>query len=154
MNGSIPTSGGAAAAFLLLAACATAPEAQRTELAATLTGQQSAPEAGDLAGTGTATVRVDPGAPRVCWDLFVRGIAPATAAHIHRGMAGTSGPPVVTLTAPGPDGRSEGCADVTGELATEINLRPYDYYINVHNAQYPGGAIRGQLRARTLIRER
>ena len=32
-----------------------------------------------------------------------------------------------------------------GALAQEILSSPEDYYVNVHNAEYPGGALRGQL---------
>jgi hypothetical protein len=142
-NGSIAAG---AALLALLAGCATGPEMRRTELSATLTGHQSVPGPGDLDGTGTAIVRVDPGAPRICWRLNVRGIAPATAAHIHRGAAGTAGPPVVTLTTPDAAGHSEGCAGVEADLAREMTGRAHQFYINVHNDAHPAGAIRGQLR--------
>ena len=37
------------------------------------------------------------------------------------------------------------CANAGDEVAAEIRANPADYYVNVHNATYPGGAIRGQL---------
>ncbi len=40
---------------------------------------------------------------------------------------------------------SEGCVKVDRALALEILKRPADYYVNVHNAEFPGGAVRGQL---------
>ena len=33
----------------------------------------------------------------------------------------------------------------TGEPVAAILADPSGYYVNVHNAEYPGGAIRGQL---------
>lgn len=136
---------GIGAAALLLAACATNPQNQRAELAVTLTGLQEVPGPGDPDGTGTARIRVNPGDGQLCWDLYVRQIGPATAAHIHRGAAGSAGPPVVTLTTPDQAGRSEGCATLEQPLAREIAWRGHEFYVNVHNAEYPAGAIRGQL---------
>ena len=131
----------------MLAGCASAGgPPPRLELTATLTGYQALPGPGDLDGTGTARLRVDREAGRVCWVLAARGIAPATGAHLHRGEAGSVGAPVVPLSPPGADERSEGCAPVAAALAAEMIARPHAFYVNVHNAEFPGGAIRGQLR--------
>ena len=86
--------------------------------------------------------------------ITARGIEPATAAHIHRGAAGVAGPPVMTLTTPDTNGRSEGCQIVELGLAREIGMRGYDFYVNVHTRTHPAGAIRGQLRGEGIIRER
>ena len=136
----------AALPALALAACAGPGEVRRMELSATLTGHQAVPGPGDLDGTGTARVRVDAATGTLCWELTARGIEPASAAHIHRGEAGSTGPPVATLAAPGASERSEGCANVALELAREMIARPHAFYVNVHNARFPAGAIRGQLR--------
>ena len=133
------------AALLLLAGCATAGSPRAT-LNATLTGVQEVPGPGDADGTGTAEVRVEPAQGRLCWDLYARQTEPATAAHIHRGAAGAAGPPVVTMTTPGADGHSEGCAAIDAGLARELAMQAHDFYVNVHTAAHPAGAIRGQLR--------
>jgi hypothetical protein len=140
-KGLILTAGGAA---LALAACVT-PGPRPLTLTATLTGYQAVPGPGDLDGTGTAQVRLDPQGGRVCWTLAARGIDPATAAHIHRGEAGAVGPPVVPLTPPVPE-RSEGCAAADAALLAEMRERPHAFYVNIHNAAFPQSAIRGQLR--------
>ncbi len=114
------------------------------QLATTLTGEQEVPVPGDPDGIGFATVTVNPGQGVLCYELSVSGIAPATAAHIHEAPPGVAGPVVVTLEAP-TDGSSGGCIDVGRELAKDILKNPADYYVNVHNAPYPDGAIRGQL---------
>ncbi len=134
------------AGVLLLAGCTTNSQDRRAELAVTLTGLQEVPGPGDPDGTGTARIRVNPGDGELCWDLYVREIGPATAAHIHRGAAGAAGPPAVTLTTPDAAGRSQGCVSVEQGLAREIAWRGHEFYVNVHNAEYPAGAIRGQLR--------
>jgi hypothetical protein len=99
---------------------------------------------GDLDGTGTATLRINPGRGQLCYTIRVSGIAPANAAHIHEAPAGTNGGVIVPLNAP-TNGTSSGCATVSRELALEIIRDPADYYVNVHNAEFPGGALRGQL---------
>jgi hypothetical protein len=144
--------------FLLLAVtagCATVEGMSRAELRSSLTGLQEVPGPGDPDGTGTAIVRANPAEGQVCWNLSVRDIDSATAAHIHRGSAGTSGPPVVPLATPGADGRSEGCAAAERALVHEIANRPFEFYVNVHSAAFPAGAVRGQLRGEVgRLRER
>jgi len=129
-----------------LASCATGPAEPRANLVATLTGIQEVPGPGDPDATGTADVRVDGAQSRLCWNVYVRQTDAATAAHIHQGGAGTAGPPVVTLTTPGPDGHSEGCLAVDQMLARRIAFQAHEYYVNVHTAAFPNGAVRGQLR--------
>ena len=109
-----------------------------------MTGAAERPGPGDPDGAGTATFRVNAGQSRVCYTLNVSNIDPATAAHIHRGGPEVAGPVVVGLTAP-TDGSSEGCADVERALAQELIRNPGAFYVNVHNAAFPPGAVRGQL---------
>lgn len=133
-----------AAIALVAAGCARPGEVRHAELRSTLTGYQAVPGPGDLDGTGTALVRVDGESGRICWELAARGIEPATAAHIHRGAAGSAGPPVLPLAPPVAE-HSEGCAAADPMLAREMIAQPHLFYINVHNAAFPAGAIRGQL---------
>jgi CHRD domain len=113
-------------------------------LSTTLTGAAEVPGPGDPDGSGTANLRVNPGQECISYDIAVEGIAPAEAAHIHEAPADEAGPVVVGL-APPTDGSSSGTVDVSREQAKEIVQDPDDYYVNVHNAEYPAGALRGQL---------
>lgn len=113
-------------------------------LTATLTGAAEVPGPGDPDGMGTAVITVNAGQGQLCYELAVSGIAPATMAHVHEGAAGVAGPVRRGLTPP-TSGASSGCAPISRELAAEIIAAPADYYVNVHNAAYPGGAVRGQL---------
>jgi hypothetical protein len=135
-----------AISLALLAACATQPGTQNARLYVSMTGLQEIPGPGDPDGNGTVELRAMPGSGQVCWNLYARAIDPATAAHVHRGGAGVAGPPVVTLTTPDANGRSQGCAAIDQELARHMVLAAQDFYVNVHTAAYPQGAIRGQLR--------
>ena len=112
---------------------------------ANLTGAAEVPGPGDPDGWGSAKIQVNQSRNRVCWVLRVRDIGPATAAHIHVGGPDVAGPVVLGLTPP-TDGRSSGCAnDVDPMLVRNLLRSPGDYYVNVHNAEYPGDAGRGQL---------
>jgi CHRD domain len=111
---------------------------------AILTGADEVPGPGDPDGVGAAGVVVNVNRARICYVLAVRKIAPATAAHIHRGVAGVAGDVVVPLQAP-TKGYSADCVTVDPALAGEIAHNPRGFYVNVHNAEFPAGAIRGQL---------
>lgn len=113
-------------------------------LTAVMTGADEAPGPGDPDGTGTARFTLNAGQEEVCYALTVTGIAPATAAHIHIAPPGEPGPVVVPL-APPTEGSSQGCASASRELILDILRAPQAYYVNVHNADFPAGAVRGQL---------
>lgn len=134
---------GAAALFALAAPAAAQTDSGR-KLSASLSGAAEVPGPGDPDGTGMFDARVNPGTGQFCYTLTAANIDTATMAHIHKGAAGVAGPVVITLMAPA-DGSSEGCVTIERDLAMALIQMPGDYYANVHNAAYPGGAVRGQL---------
>ena len=113
-------------------------------LTATLTGAAEVPGPGDADGGGSAVITLNQGQNEVCFELTVSNIAAATLAHIHTGAAGVAGPVAVTLTPP-TEGSSKGCVSAGADLIKNIRQNPQDFYINVHNADFPDGAVRGQL---------
>ena len=113
-------------------------------LATVMTGAEEVPGPGDTDGKGVAGLLVNVNRGRICYALAVHRIAPANAAHIHRGVAGEFGDVVVPLDPP-TRGFSANCATVSSELAAEIANTPENFYVNVHNADFPAGAVRGQL---------
>lgn len=132
---------------LMLAMVAVAPSAASAggrPLATALTGAAERPGPGDPDGTGTARLTLNSGQEEICFTLEVTGIAPATAAHIHEAPVDEAGPVVVGLAAP-TNGSSSGCVAVDRDLVKDIRNNPTDYYVNVHNAEFPAGAVRGQL---------
>jgi CHRD domain len=75
------------------------------------------------------------------------------AAHIHEGARGSNGHVVANLAWP-QNGQAADCLTESeaGKFPTNesgivqrILTNPGNFYINVHNAEYPAGAIRGQL---------
>ena len=110
-----------------------------------LTGAAEVPGPGDTDGGGTASFRFNQGKNQICYDITVTNIAVATGAHIHDGAVGVAGDVVVTLMAPAADGKSSGCVDATADLIKRIRQNPENFYVNIHNVEFPGGAVRGQL---------
>lgn len=111
-----------------------------------LWGANEVPVSGDPDGSGTAWLTLNYGQAEICWTIYVADITlPASAAHLHVAPAGTPGPVVVTLSAPDANGWASGCASASQELIKAIQQSPESYYVNVHNSDYPAGALRGQL---------
>ena len=113
--------------------------------AANLTGASEVPIAGDPDGFGKALLIFDSAANRVDWLITLGNVLlPVSAAHIHLGAPGVAGPVRIDFS-----GQLSGSVidpDVAALLAD-----PTNFYVNVHNSIYPGGAVRGQLAAPTLI---
>jgi hypothetical protein len=135
--------GAAVGAGPAIASPASAAPGGAVNLSALLSGAKENPAA-DPDGWGAANVRVWPWSGKICYTLFVRQIATPTAAHIHAGKAGVNGDVKVELNAP-TMGWSTGCEWIGKSLAWKLAVKPSRYYVNVHNAAYPNGAIRGQL---------
>jgi CHRD domain len=129
-------------AVVMIAAVPVVASEARANLEASLTGEKEVPGPGDPNGWGEAEVKVYKA--KVCYELEVKRIKPANAAHIHRGGPSVAGPVVVTLKPP-TDGSSEGCTPISKQLSKKLREHPSRYYVNVHNRPYPDGAIRGQL---------
>ena len=132
------------AAAVLMFAAPSAADGGRP-FTTTLTGAaevnaEGVPNQGDPDGTGTATIRINPGEGQVCWTITVSGVEPITAAHIHVAPSTTTGPVVVPLNP-----YTGGCTSVDRAVALAIIQNPESYYVNVHNDPYPAGALRGQL---------
>lgn len=109
-----------------------------------LSGASERPGPGDPDGTGVAVLRLNPGQREVCFEFAVSGVAPLVAAHIHRAPASAPGP-VVIPTPPTTATGGSGCVSADRDLIRDIIQNPANYYFNVHNAEYPAGALRAQL---------
>ena len=134
----------AAAGLLAVGAAVPANAAGHTGLVAQLRGASEVPGPGDADGSGRAAVMLRPGAGKICAKIMVSDIGTPLAAHIHDGDRTVAGPVVVDLSGSVTGGAR--CVDVPRDLIRDIAMHPGQYYVNVHNAEFPGGAVRGQLR--------
>jgi hypothetical protein len=114
-----------------------------TVLVATLTSTEQVGRAGPPRATGNAVINLKPMTNEVCYNVIIRGMT-GTAAHIHKAARGQNGPVSVPFNTP-KDSTSTGCAKVDAMLLTDLGTNPTMYYVNVHSAEFPQGAIRGQL---------
>lgn len=140
--------GMAALAAATIMSSAAGPAAARPDgqsIVIALTGAAEGPGLGDPDGRGSAELRIDPHAGQFCYVLTVTDIAPAQLAHIHQSPVGEAGGPIIVHMEPPTDGSSEGCVAIPTAVAQELLRNPAEYYVNVHNPEHPGGAVRGQL---------
>ena len=112
-------------------------------------GTPPAPGVGDPDGSGTGSVTINVGLQRVCWEFTVNGIVAPNRGHIHKAPAGSNGGIVVDFfnVAAGTAGPLTGCTTTPQDAALlkDIIQNPSAYYLNLHNGDFPAGAIRGQL---------
>jgi hypothetical protein len=114
-------------------------------LAAVLTGAAVVPGPGDPDGSGTLNMSANGGQAEICYAVRTASIDTITEVHLYRGAGGVNGENVFTLTLP-IGNYARGCVDdLDRKLIHSILSRPADYYIAVHTAAYPNGALRGQL---------
>jgi len=112
-----------------------------------LTGAAEVPSPGDPDGSGTVNITLQQGQGRICFEVNVNNIETPTAAHLHKAATGQAGPPVITLIEK--NGSWNSCVAADAALIKDIVQNPANYYFNIHNAQYPNGALRGQLSTHT-----
>jgi hypothetical protein len=134
--------------ILLVASTATAlmatpALAEKSTYNITLSGAEEVPGPGDPDGTGTAVVTLDTATNELCWDIKVQNIGDPTAGHIHVGDAGKSGSVIVDLNLPA--NGLKACTAVDGKTMGHLSGGPKSHYLNIHTAEFPNGAVRGQL---------
>jgi|tagenome__1003787_1003787.scaffolds.fasta_scaffold20378042_1 CHRD domain len=108
------------------------------------TGQAAA---GDPDGYGTASVLFVEN-DRICISVLVNLIDKPTEAHIHEAPPGKEGPVVVPFLPPttGNAGTSTACVSgLPTALVGRIINNPTNFYVNIHTAKFPEGAVRGNL---------
>lgn len=131
------------------------------QFSAVMSGAQEVP-AVQTPASGSTSFHMSTDGQGIIYAISVANISNVTAAHIHLGDSGVSGPPVVDLFIGMRAGEINGLLvqgrisadELEGSLAgMTLNdlsdlLRSGGAYVNVHTTQHPDGEIRGQVRAR------
>jgi hypothetical protein len=147
----LATSAALAATLLATVAIAGYAGTDPNKLRAGLTGATEVPGPGDPNGSGNALITLRPGTERVCFNISFSGIGRALAGHIHKGPPGVAGPIFVGLfeRSSGRTSPARGCVnDVSHPKIRAIRAHPRRFYVNLHTASHPDGAIRGRLHQR------
>ncbi|MEV4329606.1 CHRD domain-containing protein [Streptomyces sp. NPDC049597] len=120
--------------------------------AAVLTGahevaEKGGPAVNDPDGRAVALVKVK--GDRVVFAMQWKGFVPSQG-HIHEGAAGRNGDvkvPLFGTEMPDTVHSAAGHTVLTdAKLADSIREHPSGFYLNLHSKEFPGGAVRGQLK--------
>ncbi|SEF92558.1 CHRD domain-containing protein [Nonomuraea solani] len=123
-----------------------------TTLTTRANGRQEVPAPGTKVGDsdGSAGWLVQPEGNRVWFASSWQKIGKPVGAHIHRAPKGQNGPVVVPFFA-AEKGLPRSVNGVAGSVTTDVATarriwnNPKNWYVNLHTAKLPGGAVRGQL---------
>lgn len=111
-----------------------------------LSGDQVVPGPGDPDGSAGVLVATGKKSGTFCFFADTANVAtPLTAVDLHQGPRGEVGPVVAELHGPANDPDVSGCVDLGRDRIKDINKNRANYYIDIHNEEFPGGALRGQL---------
>jgi CHRD domain-containing protein/PQQ enzyme-like repeat protein len=123
-------------------AASAATSATGTKFEVALKGPNESPAA-PASNTGKVELTLNAKTGKVCWEFKLTHIdGKPNQAHIHKGKRGVSGNVVVPL---GGTYKRQGCTTASKALVKSILKTPAGFYVNVHNAKHPLGAMRGQL---------
>jgi hypothetical protein len=140
----------ALAALVLASGFERAADAASATFLLNMDGSQEVNNPGDLDGSAMGTISLDDVSGEISWNLTYSDIADPTLMHIHGpdGSAGSNagvfiGLGVVTSGGPGTLIDSFVHGDL-GQISSVL-ANPTDFYVNIHNADFGPGAVRGQL---------
>ncbi len=123
---------------------ATPALAKEVSFSSTMTSAEEVPDKGPDGATGAATVNINTDTNEVCYKLSTTGLSEApNLGHIHQGAKGVAGPVVVDFNVAA--NGLEKCVAGDAAKVAAIVADPSGFYVNLHTATYPKGALRGQL---------
>lgn len=132
--------------------------AQNEKFKAKLKGESEVPPV-TSAATGKAKFKVK--ADTITSNINITGITDITMAHIHAGIMGQNGEPVVDLLKTGKLNKTQGATIIKGQIKASDLKGPMagktlqdlqtamaneKAYVNIHTSKNPNGEIRGQIK--------
>jgi hypothetical protein len=132
--------------------------AQNEKFKAQLKGKNEVPPVTSMA-TGKAKFKVKD--DTITSNINITGITDVTMAHIHAGIKGQNGEPVVDLLKTGNQNKTQGgiiikgqikASDLQGPMAgktlqdLQTAMGDEKAYVNIHTGKNPNGEIRGQIK--------
>jgi len=124
-------------------AATTAPSATQPVQSASYTVSLVPFAGGAPAGSGLAIINIDPASNQLCWQFSqVTNIGRPTVARLYRNVLGATGRNGIPL---GHAYTPAGCIHELPEVLALIESKPGQFFVNIHSAQYPFGAVRGPL---------
>jgi hypothetical protein len=94
-------------------------------------------------GSARAVVTTNASTHELCWKFSqLTNVPSPTVARLFRDFEGATGKGGFLL---GRRYKSSGCIHLAWQTLGLIGEKPYKFFLNIHNAQYPEGAVRGSL---------
>ena len=117
-------------------------------VSAKLSGKAEEPGPGDDDGSGEAVLSLKKKKKKISFNISFEGIQDPVMGHIHKGTRKVAGPIKVTLfdEPAGVTSPESGTVKAKKKLIKKIKNDPNGWYVNLHNSDFPDGAIRGQLK--------
>ena len=132
-----------AAALIVFASPA---QAAPVTMTSNMTADDEIPQKGPAGATGSATLEINSDNNQVCYTFVTQSLTDAvTAGHIHKGAKGAAGDIFIDLKVTAANLKN--CVTSEAAKIQELLTNAQAYYVNLHTAANPSGAIRGQLMA-------
>ena len=119
------------------------PQVVAQLVATNMTGAKEFPGPGDDEAFDCSATFVIKSNGEICCNFTFNTKTPdseITLTHIHQGVSGASGPPVVNF-----NGEMETCVKPGQAILDQIIAGPAGFYANLHTNKFPDGAVRDQL---------
>jgi hypothetical protein len=131
-----------------------APAAQAstsiTKLVVFANGANETPNKGIATGSASGAFALNTTKDTICFsNMKTKGLANVFGAHIHLGAWRIDGSIFITFDFTKFNKSVQTCTKVSHTVLVDIAKHPADYYFNVHTKDFPGGAVRGQLKKST-----
>ena len=94
-------------------------------------------------GSGVAIISINAATNQLCWKISsLTNVPSPTQVRLFQNFTGATGRNGRVL---GHGYKPSGCIPVERPALARMEFKPNIFFVNVHSARYPGGAVRGPL---------